>query len=152
MRLLEEPQAAFYSWLAAHRDAWRDAIEVGESILVCDVGGGTSDFSLIEVTEEDGNLDLRRAAVGNHLMLGGDNMDLALAHPDAEARAEQRFAEVRSLAEFLLFDLYDEVASVPGSLPAREMMADTGRLYLDRLRGVAGGDRDLILETALGGG
>ncbi len=80
LTLLEEPQAAFYAWLAARPDAWRDAIEVGESILVCDVGGGTSDFSLIEVVEEDGSLDLRRVAVGDHLMLGGDNMDLTLAY------------------------------------------------------------------------
>lgn len=78
--LLEEPQAAFYAWIAAHQREWRDQVEVGESILVCDVGGGTTDFSLIEVMEEEGNLDLRRAAVGDHILLGGDNMDLALAY------------------------------------------------------------------------
>lgn len=78
--LLEEPQAAFYAWIAAHKKEWRDQIEIGESILVCDVGGGTTDFSLIEVMEEEGNLDLRRAAVGDHILLGGDNMDLALAY------------------------------------------------------------------------
>ena len=80
LTLLEEPQAAFYAWLESEKDTWRDRINVGESILVCDVGGGTSDFSLIQVTEEDGSLDLERAAVGNHLMLGGDNMDLTLAY------------------------------------------------------------------------
>ena len=80
LTLLEEPQAAFYAWLESEKDAWRDRINVGESILVCDVGGGTSDFSLIQVTEQDGSLDLERAAVGNHLMLGGDNMDLTLAY------------------------------------------------------------------------
>ena len=80
LTLLEEPQAAFYAWIAQQQENWRDAIHVGESILVCDVGGGTSDFSLIEVIEEDGNLDLQRAAVGDHLMLGGDNMDLTLAY------------------------------------------------------------------------
>ncbi len=80
LTLLEEPQAAFYAWIAAQQDAWRDLIEVGESILVCDVGGGTTDFSLIEVVEEDGNLDLQRAAVGDHILLGGDNMDLTLAY------------------------------------------------------------------------
>lgn len=78
--LLEEPQAAFYAWIATQGDGWRDAVEVGDSILVCDVGGGTTDFSLIEVVEEDGNLDLERVAVGDHIMLGGDNMDLTLAY------------------------------------------------------------------------
>lgn len=78
--LLEEPQAAFYAWLEAHRDDWRDIIGVGESVLVCDVGGGTTDFSLIQVDEEEGNLELRRVAVGDHILLGGDNMDLTLAY------------------------------------------------------------------------
>lgn len=89
LTLLEEPQAAFYAWIEAQGDAWREAISVGESILVCDVGGGTTDFSLIEVVEEDGNLDLRRAAVGDHILLGGDNMDLTLAYA-VRARLAQR--------------------------------------------------------------
>lgn len=78
--LLEEPQAAFYAWLESRKDRWREAVEKGDSILVCDVGGGTTDFSLIEVTEEGGNLALKRVAVGDHILLGGDNMDLTLAH------------------------------------------------------------------------
>ena len=78
--LLEEPQAAFYAWLEANREGWRKAVRVGESILVCDVGGGTTDLSLIQVTEEEGDLALRRAAVGDHILLGGDNMDLTLAY------------------------------------------------------------------------
>lgn len=78
--LLEEPQAAFYAWLQAQGGRWRDQITVGESVLVCDVGGGTTDFSLIDVTEEDGNLELHRSAVGDHILLGGDNMDLTLAY------------------------------------------------------------------------
>ncbi len=78
--LLEEPQAAVYAWLAQQGDAWRNRLHVGDVVLVCDVGGGTTDFSLIEVVDEDGALGLRRIAVGNHLLLGGDNMDLALAH------------------------------------------------------------------------
>ena len=77
--LLEEPQAAFYAWLAAQGDAWRKRIKVGDLILVCDVGGGTTDFSLITVSEENGDLALKRVAVGDHILLGGDNMDLALA-------------------------------------------------------------------------
>ncbi len=83
--LLEEPLAAFYAWLAAHAD-WNKRLKAGDSILVCDVGGGTSDFSLIAVKEgEGGTLELDRIAVGKHLLLGGDNMDLALAHSLAAA-------------------------------------------------------------------
>jgi hypothetical protein len=77
--LLEEPQAAFYAWLESQGDAWRRRIKVGDLVLVCDVGGGTTDLSLIVVSEEDGDLTLKRVAVGDHILLGGDNMDLALA-------------------------------------------------------------------------
>ena len=89
LTLLEEPQAAFYAWIAERGDAWRDDIHLGESILVCDVGGGTTDLTLIDVVEEDGNLDLRRAAVGNHILLGGDNMDLTLAYAVRGKLAQQ---------------------------------------------------------------
>jgi hypothetical protein len=78
--LLEEPQAAFYSWIQSSFGNWRKQVRVGEIILVIDVGGGTTDFSLIAVTERDGSVELRRIAVGDHILLGGDNMDLALAH------------------------------------------------------------------------
>ena len=77
--LLEEPQAAFYAWLDALGDTWRRRVKVGDVVLVCDVGGGTTDFSLIAVAERDGELSLERVAVGEHILLGGDNMDLALA-------------------------------------------------------------------------
>jgi hypothetical protein len=77
--LLEEPQAAFYAWLESQGESWRDHIGVGDLVLVCDVGGGTTDFSLISVSEENGELSLKRVAVGDHILLGGDNMDLALA-------------------------------------------------------------------------
>src|SRR5581483_6536945 len=79
-RLIEEPQAAFYAWIAASRGAWRQQVQVGDVILVCDVGGGTTDLSLVSVGEEAGALVLERRAVGDHILLGGDNMDLALAH------------------------------------------------------------------------
>ena len=78
--LLEEPQAAFYSWIEASGNAWRKKVKTGDRVLVCDVGGGTSDFSLIHVSEADGELALERVAVGDHLLVGGDNMDLALAY------------------------------------------------------------------------
>jgi hypothetical protein len=77
--LLEEPLAAFYAWLESQGDAWRSRIKVGDLVLVCDVGGGTTDLSLIVVSEENGDLTLKRVAVGDHILLGGDNMDLALA-------------------------------------------------------------------------
>lgn len=77
--LLEEPLAAFYAWLESQGDAWRRRIKVGDLVLVCDVGGGTTDLSLIVVSEENGDLTLKRVAVGDHILLGGDNMDLALA-------------------------------------------------------------------------
>jgi hypothetical protein len=79
LTLLEEPQAAFYAWIESQGDAWRGHVRVGDLVLVCDIGGGTSDFSLITVGEEDGDLRLERVAVGDHILLGGDNMDLALA-------------------------------------------------------------------------
>jgi hypothetical protein len=78
--LLEEPQAALYSWVNDSEGKWRHEVKVGDIILVVDVGGGTSDFSLIAVTEQDGTLELTRIAVGEHILLGGDNMDLTLAH------------------------------------------------------------------------
>src|SRR5205823_3883432 len=78
--LLEEPQAAFYCWIVAHQDAWQREVRAGELILVCDIGGGTTDFSLITVVETPTGPGFRRVAVGDHLMLGGDNIDLALAH------------------------------------------------------------------------
>lgn len=78
--LLEEPQAALYAFISAAGERWRKAISVGDVILAIDVGGGTTDFSAIAVLEQDGALELHRIAVGDHILLGGDNMDLALAH------------------------------------------------------------------------
>jgi hypothetical protein len=78
--LLEEPQAALYAWIAGSEGRWREQVAVGDVILVVDVGGGTTDFSLIAVGEERDQLVLTRVAVGEHILLGGDNMDLALAH------------------------------------------------------------------------
>ncbi len=78
--LIEEPLAAFYSWLANHEDDWRTRVSPGELILVCDVGGGTTDFTLISLTDSDPNPRFERLAVGDHLILGGDNVDLALAY------------------------------------------------------------------------
>lgn len=78
--LLEEPQAAVYHWLATSGNAWRRAVAEHDAILVVDVGGGTTDLTLVRVEQEAGDLVLRRLAVGDHLLVGGDNMDVALAH------------------------------------------------------------------------
>jgi len=78
--LLEEPQAAFYSWLFSYEESWRKKLKERAMAIVCDVGGGTTDFSLIKIDRNETELSLRRIAVGEHLMLGGDNMDMALAN------------------------------------------------------------------------
>jgi len=93
--LLEEPQAALYSWIEKSEGDWRKHVNVGDIILVIDVGGGTTDLSLIAVTEQAGNLSLTRIAVGDHILLGGDNMDLALAYTlkaKLEKEGNQRLA------------------------------------------------------------
>lgn len=89
LTLLEEPQAALYSWIQASGGGWRKQVQHGDVILVVDVGGGTTDLSLIAVLENDGNLELQRVAVGEHILLGGDNMDLALAYGVARKLAQQ---------------------------------------------------------------
>ncbi len=86
--LLEEPQSALYSWIDNSLGDWRNHVNVGDVILVIDVGGGTTDLSLIAVTDQEGNLELTRIAVGDHILLGGDNMDLALAYT-IKAKMEQ---------------------------------------------------------------
>lgn len=87
--LLEEPQAAFYAWLYAHESTWRKILKVDDVILIVDIGGGTTDFSLISVKEEQGELSLQRQAVGTHLLLGGDNIDLSLAYV-AKGKLEEK--------------------------------------------------------------
>ncbi len=82
--LLEEPQAAVYRYLASTGGSWRETMKPADTLLVVDVGGGTTDLTLIGVAEEDGELVLRRRAVGRHLLVGGDNMDLALAYQASE--------------------------------------------------------------------
>ena len=93
LRLLEEPQAVFYDWLFRHRGTLAQELAQTRMVLVCDVGGGTTDLSLIKVAFEDGQPQLERIGVGNHLMLGGDNMDLALAHV-----VEAKMAQMEKMA------------------------------------------------------
>jgi hypothetical protein len=126
--LLEEPQAALYSWIHHSRGDWRNRVGVGDLILVIDVGGGTTDLSLIAVTERDGALELTRVAVGDHILLGGDNMDLALAHVvRGKLAAEGRTLDpwqvqalthgCRHAKETLLAD--ESVDAVPVVVPSR---------------------------------
>lgn len=128
MTLLEEPQAALYSWIQKSGGAWRKEVKVGDIILVVDVGGGTTDLSLIAVVEREGNLELHRVAVGEHILLGGDNMDLALAHVVARKLAAQGTQAdpwqlraltyaCRSAKETLLSDA--SVETVPLVVPSR---------------------------------
>jgi len=88
LTLLEEPQAATYAWIADH-EAWREQLNVGDTILVVDVGGGTTDLSLIRVFEDQGEFGLERVAVGDHILLGGENMDLALAYAVSQQMAAE---------------------------------------------------------------
>lgn len=121
LTLLEEPQAAFYCWISQNESMLLKRTEknssmpkAGETLLVCDIGGGTTDFSLISVEEKDQELSFQRMAVGEHLLLGGDNMDAALTHyiekkfveqghPALETTQwHQLFSEARSAKENLL--------------------------------------------------
>jgi len=90
--LLEEPLAAFYSWLMTHEDTWKHHIRPGELVFICDVGGGTTDFTLITLQETEGTPRFQRIAVGDHLILGGDNIDLDLAR-----RIEQKISKANPL-------------------------------------------------------
>lgn len=152
--LIEEPQAAFYAWLQDHGETWREVITPGELVLVCDVGGGTTDFSLIEVTDVEGDLELQRVAVGNHILLGGDNMDLTLAHAVAE-----KFKKEKKLQ----LDPYQIAGLTHASREAKEALCTDPSLkpqkltVLGRGSGVIGGtitsdlSYDELEELLLGG-
>jgi molecular chaperone DnaK (HSP70) len=126
--LLEEPQAAFYAWTAQAARTWRDEVAAGDIVLVCDIGGGTADFSLIAVTDVDGSLQLERISVGEHILLGGDNMDLALAyslHAQLEATGKSldgwQFLALVHAASKAKISLFEDatLAEVPIAVPSR---------------------------------
>ena len=144
LTLLEEPQAALYSWIERSAGQWRQDVRRGDVILVVDVGGGTTDLSLIAVLEQGGNLELQRIAVGDHILLGGDNMDLALAYGVARKLAEQGTKldawQTRALAqacraakEALLTD--PELAAVPVVVPSRGSKLIGGSVRTEVTRG-----------------
>ncbi len=94
LTLLEEPLAAFYAWIAEHQHALREQVQDGDLVLICDIGGGTSDFSLVRGRARGQLIEFERTAIGAHLLLGGENLDLALAH-----RVEQKLAAKLSLRQ-----------------------------------------------------
>jgi molecular chaperone DnaK (HSP70) len=141
--LLEEPQAALYAWIEASGDKWRHHLKPGDLILVIDIGGGTTDFSAIAAVERDGVLELHRVAVGDHILLGGDNMDLMLAYVVkaklAEAGTELDAWQMAALShacrgakEKLL--TADPPSSVPIVLPSRgsQLLGGSIRTELSR--------------------
>jgi molecular chaperone DnaK (HSP70) len=149
--LIEEPQAAFYAWLARHEDDWRARIAEHPLVLVVDVGGGTTDFSLIAATHGRSEVGVERLAVGDHLLLGGDNMDIALArHVESEVGAGQldagRFhglvGQCRAAKEDILAD--ETVREVAVIVPGRG-----GRVVGGALSGRV--TRELVLRTVLDG-
>ncbi len=141
--LLEEPQAAFYAWTVQAGSAWRSQVSAGDIVLVCDVGGGTADFSLIAISEKDGNLEVERISVGEHILLGGDNMDLALAYTlqaQLEAAGKsidswQFLALIHAASQAKVNLFSDEsLKQAPISVPSRgsSLLAKTVSTTLDR--------------------
>ena len=149
--IIEEPQAAFYAWLERNKN-WRELVKPGDLILVVDIGGGTTDFTLISVTDKSGELQLERIAVGDHLLLGGDNMDLAVAR-----FAEQQFADKGTKLDALQFhSLWQQCRTAKETLLADGAPASHPLTILGRGSGLVGGTikgkiardeiRQLILE------
>ena len=143
LTLLEEPMAAVYNWVHESGDQWREQVSVGDVILVVDIGGGTTDLSLVCVDESDGELSLNRIAVGEHILLGGDNMDLALAYRVRAKLAEQGkkiepwqiqaiCQACRDAKEVLLSD--NEVQHVPITVPSRGSKLFGGALRCELTR------------------
>lgn len=134
--IIEEPQAAFYAWIARTPN-WREHVHPGDLILVVDIGGGTTDFTLIVVTEESGELQLERVAVGEHLLLGGDNMDLAAAR-----FAEQQFTQSGKKLDAIQFhSLWQQARAAKETLLSSEADAPEEQplTILGRGAGLVGG-------------
>lgn len=142
--LLEEPQAAVYSWLQNNETQWRDHLQVGDLLLVCDIGGGTTDFSLIAIGESEGNLELRRLAVGEHILLGGDNMDLALAH----TVAGQLQAKGQKLSTTQMLQLWHNCRQAKEQLLANPDLASAAVTILGKGSKVIGGSIKTELTQA----
>jgi hypothetical protein len=134
LTLLEEPLAALYAWIAAHRRALTTLFAGDALILVCDVGGGTTDFSLIRVMEEAVELTFERIAIGEHLLLGGDNLDLALA-----VLVEQKFGAAAKLTAAQRQTLRRKCSAAKEQLLSDPARASVPITILGAGRGVVGG-------------
>ena len=151
--LLEEPQAAFYSWLNIQGEGWKQQVKPGDIILVVDVGGGTSDFSLIQVLGKEGYLFLERLAVGDHLLLGGDNMDLTLVH----VLSEELRSKGRNLDQHQLQNLWHNVRIAKERLLSEPDLEEVPVIITGRGSGLVGGtirtklSREQVEEIILNG-
>ncbi len=141
--LLEEPQAAFYAWIERHPD-WRERVQVGDLILVVDIGGGTTDFTLIAVTERAGELQLERVAVGEHILLGGDNIDLALAR----FVEQQLAAKGTKLDSLQLYALWQQCRVAKERLLEEKSKREQAITILGKGTGLVGGTIKTKLERA----
>lgn len=144
LRLLEEPQAVFYDWLQRHRADLSGALAGTQLVLVCDVGGGTTDLSLIKVEPRDGDCSITRIAVGNHLMLGGDNMDQGLAHL-VEARLNGTDAKAERLSASRLAQLVERCRVAKEQLLAADAPEQVSVTLLGAGARVIGGARSATL-------
>lgn len=140
VHLLEEPQAVCYDWYARHKDTAAQELAQVPLILVCDVGGGTTDLSLIEAKHDNDELKLNRIGVGEHLMLGGDNLDLALAH-----MAEQRFNEAKKLNAASLTKLIQQTRKAKEALLSENAPNDMKITMLGSGSRLIGGTKSIAL-------
>jgi hypothetical protein len=141
LTLLEEPLAAFYAWMINNRGSLKRRLKDGDLVLICDVGGGTTDFSLIRVHMSGGEIRFERTAIGEHLLLGGDNVDLALARcaeqklAGARLSLRQRNALARACCaakERLLSDLSDTSARITILGSGRSVVGGSISIELNR--------------------
>lgn len=142
--LIEEPQAAFYYWIYKNKVDWNEKLNDGDVILICDVGGGTTDFTLIHASKNgDDYLELKRVAVGDHILLGGDNMDMAIAHHIEKTRMADKprldalswtslCMKCRSLKESLLGGSSNDSGSISIAGRGRGVVASTMKFTLTR--------------------
>jgi hypothetical protein len=143
--LLEEPLAAFYAWTAQTGADWRAQVRPGDIVLVCDVGGGTADFTLIAISQKDGALDLERISVGEHILLGGDNMDLALAY----ALRAQIEAEGKSIGDMQFLALIHGASRAKEAMLEDETIAELPIAVPSRGSSLFGGTVSTKLERTL---
>ena len=147
VRLLEEPQAAFYDWLFRHRRNLDAELAQTRQVLVCDVGGGTTDLSLITVELHQGQPQVTRVGVGNHLMLGGDNMDLALAHlVEARMAASATGLAATRLSAARLSQLIERCRAAKEQLLAADAPDSTRVTLLGAGARLVGGSQSVVLS------